>query len=308
MKHTVLAAPLLVCFALSPAQPKVSMQAYGQYGAEDKDNLYKTAGIEGFVESENFFYAGSLMYLDATINSFNTSSTPKVYSGISVLENMSGSTLSTTKRFTWGNRLEYFHPSGFNAAVTGGFAYETADFRSTYTYAYDPRPLPVGWDTTFRYSDRLVTRYLITGLELSRFVDWQKFGTGFLYVADFHDVKRIQPYLFFVSNVFRRIVVKTTAGAVVHDGELDPHAKAIVSWRPAVDIELRGSILYSRTTFLYDVFDRFLSYYREKNELQGGLLALFGLSPHVDLFTGVKYETNDRFDMWVITLGTYIHP
>lgn len=297
----------VMLFAVSTSVCQFSVQTFGTHGRENANNHFTATGVETFLEDDAYFLVGTLSYLRAGVNSFRSGVTPAVYSGISVLEGLELSSRGITNRYTVTTRGELFTSSGWNAALLTGFSYEEQNTDLVLDFRYTPRPAPVGWDTILVSTTKSVNRYFVLGPEVSTFLEFNKVGGGVVYMSDFHGLFFWQPYLFATSNTTRRAVGRVTLGANLREG-FQPIVEGQLRWKASPGLDLVGTIWYSRTTFVYNVFARYLSFYREKNDLALGAMGVYEAWPGTTIFVGSTFARNDSFNMLILTAGVYLKP
>jgi hypothetical protein len=293
---------ITACSNSVEAQLRSSAQTYSGYGHASVDNHYFSTGIEGFLESDELLYIPSLGYVDATYNQTGIANVSPVNPGSPLVRT---STDSHTSLFSLVNRLDFFSPYGWNVALTLNGIVERVTYSSVPRLPSPPAPLPPAREVAFKSTT--TTFYLLPGLEFSGFFDGMKTGCGTLFVSDLKSDNKTQLYGFFNSNPTRRLSVRTYSGGLI-DGKFYALGKTTVSWRSTIDLEIKGSVSYARLSSVYDLDERFFSFYREKDQWSFGGLMAYDWRPDTRVFLGVKYETNRRFTMVLISAGLYYHP
>ncbi len=286
---------------------QVSTQVYSGFAFEHSRHHFLTSGIDVFVESPGLVYIPAFSYADITVGLVENTSSPAIYSGVPVTESLHATLTGKIHRYTLAQKVEFFRTDGWNLATTFVGTIERARFSRTEVYSYDPRPAPSGWDTTLTSSRSSVNGFVTGGAEVSRFIDLHKAGTGALVFSDFQRSPVWQVYCFLHTNPQRRLTFKGVTGVVIENKAMFL-SKLSVGWRATIDLELITTVSYSRTSFVYDIDERFWSFYREKDQFQAGVLGAYDVGRSLRVFAGARIERNDRFTLINIKAGVYYRP
>ncbi len=285
---------MVIVGASAEAQFKTSVVAYVGYGYENEDNYFLSTGCEGFLETDGLFYIPSFGYVDATYNQRQTGVMPPGAQHF---------TESHTSRFNLGNRLEIFFPDWSMAFTLNGII-ERVSYSTVTRFPPTPPPFPPSMNTSTAINTSL---YLLPGAEFSLFEDDGKAGCGALLISDLQSDNKVQLYGVLSTNPLRRFSVKAYGGGLL-DGKFFALGKTTASWRISVDVEAKGAVYYSRLSSVYDLDNRFLNFYREKDQWSFGGSVAYDCRTDMRIFFTTTYETNAHFDMVNVSAGLYYHP
>lgn len=297
----ILAAGLLMLLP-APGLSQYTVQAYAGGGIAAADNYFLVAGTELLLTTPDLVYIPGLSIVRSTDNPRTVTSGPVVYSGIPVLETLALSTTSRLTRYTLSNRIEWIVSGDVQVAATLNAAVEPSTLTASARYTYNPLPAPTGWDTTLFTQSRHTAWYIIGGPEVSVPFNGMRVGAGMILVNDFDQVHTGQPYALLSSNPTRRLVFRAWLGGVI-DAKFLFWGRGSVSWRATPEVELRGSLAYARTSFVYNPEQRYLNFYREKDQLTAGGLIVYDVAQRFGVFADLEYQRNARFRMITVVVG-----
>jgi hypothetical protein len=302
MRTSAALAGSLLMIAPVPSFAQSSVQTFTGGGFATADNYFLVAGTELVITTPEFVYIPGLSIVRSAEDRRTVTSGPAVYSGTPVVETLDLQTRSRSTRYTLGNRIECIASGIVRVAATLSAAVEPSTYTSSAGYRYDPLPAPTGWDTTLATERHHTSWYIIGGPEVSVPVEGMRVGAGMIFVNDFDQVHTAQPYALMSSNPTRRLVFRTWLGGVI-DAKFRFWGRGSVTWRATPDVELGGTVAYSRTSFVYNPGERYLNFYREKDQVTVGGMIVYDAAQRVQVFTNIEYQRNARFRMVTVALG-----